>query len=59
MKRYKFKSDLEFVDIFRFVLAWVIIVFVTFGIGSLFLPFYFIKFVMQHTEILVLDESVV
>ena len=50
-KRYKVVCNIEFGDMFVLLLIWAGLFLITFGLASLFFPYYLIKLVLNNTEL--------
>lgn len=50
-KRYKVVCNIEFGDMFVQLLIWAGLFLITFGLASLFFPYYLIKLVLNNTEL--------
>ncbi len=51
MKKYRLKSNLDIADVLIQSLLWIIISIVTFGIGAVFFGYYFVRLIINTTEI--------
>lgn len=51
MAKYKLVNTLGFGEIFVQALIWVVLIVVTFGIAAPFFAYYFLKLVINNTEI--------
>jgi uncharacterized membrane protein YjgN (DUF898 family) len=51
MAKYKFVNTLSFGDIFVQALIWVILIVITFGLATPFFAYYFLKLIINNTEL--------
>lgn len=51
MKRYKLVCSLTFGDVLIQTLLWVLLIVVTFGVALPFFAYYFVKLLINRTEI--------
>ena len=49
--KYKLACKIEFGDMIGQLLIWLILCIITFGLASLFFPYYFAKLILNNTEI--------
>lgn len=51
MAKYKFVNTLGFGEIFVQALIWAILIVVTFGLATPFFAYYFLKLIINNTEL--------
>jgi len=51
----KIQADVATIDILGHLILWLIITFITFGIGAFFFPYSFSKFILNRSELI--DEQ--
>lgn len=57
MKRYRLVCSLDYRDVLLQTLLWVLLVVVTVGVAAPFFAYYFLRLVINRTEIHELPES--
>lgn len=56
MKKYKLVSSLDIGDVVLQTLVWVFISIITLGVGAIFFGYYFIRLIINTTEIHLIEE---
>lgn len=57
MKRYRLVCSLDYRDVFVQFLLWFLLVLVTVGVAAPFFAYYFIRLIINRTEIHELPEA--
>jgi uncharacterized membrane protein YjgN (DUF898 family) len=51
MKKYKFVNNLDIGAVLIQTIVWLLISVITFGLASPFFAYYFVRLIINHTEI--------